>query len=38
MRRVKGVSAIADLTDILSGGEYCLEVNKPADSAFGNIG
>ncbi len=23
-----------DLTDILSGGEYWLEVNKPADSAF----
>jgi hypothetical protein len=23
-----------DLTDILSGGEYWLEVNKPSDSAF----
>ena len=23
-----------DLTDILSGGEYWLELNKPADSAF----
>ena len=23
-----------DLTDILSGGEYWLEINKPADSAF----
>lgn len=23
-----------DLTDILSGGEYWFEVNKPADSAF----
>ena len=23
-----------DLADILSGGEYWLEVNKPADSAF----
>lgn len=23
-----------DLTDILSGGEYWLEMNKPADSAF----
>ncbi len=27
-----------DLTDILSGGEYWLEVNKPADSAFWDQG
>jgi len=24
----------SDLTDIISGGEYWLELNKPADSAF----
>ena len=27
-------TASSDLTDILSGGEYWLEINKPADSAF----
>ena len=29
-----GATGSNDLTDILSGGEYWLEVNKPADSAF----
>ena len=29
-----GATGSNDLTDILSGGEYWLEDNKPADSAF----